>query len=206
LTSELETLVFLIGNQKTPHAQVACAVKALRRGGLVVFPTETVYGIAGDPRKKRAVRKILDLKGRHRGRPMTLQVASRGDAYRLVRPTRAFRRLAQKFWPGPLTLIARSRQGRQKVGIRIPSHPLVLKLLRAFQAPLVVTSLNPSGKAEVWQRAKILKFVHGRVDVVFLEKRSKGGRSSTVCDLTQNHPLVFREGRISRREIFNVLA
>src|SRR5687767_10356582 len=120
----------------------------LKKGGVAVFPTETVYGLAADPRKKRAMAKLCAAKGRDAAKAVTWQVESAGKAARLVKRDRRFEALARAYWPGPLTLVAESRRGG-KVGIRVPRHDFALKVLKAYGAPLAVTSANPSGGADI---------------------------------------------------------
>lgn len=149
------------------------------------------------------MRRIRRLKGRRAPRAIALQVASAREALRFFRPTELLSRIMRAFWPGPLTLVGRPRRGRGKIGIRVPQHALSLKLLRRYRRPLAVTSLNVTGKKELWRTEDILAFTDGRVDVVILETGGRRGRSSTVCDISSGRPKVLRKGPITLKEILD---
>ena len=167
----------------------------------MVFPTETVYGIAADPSSPAAVRRLRALKGRSQTKAMTLQVATVAQALKLVRPDPRFARCARKFWPGPLTIVAAAPRGARKVGVRIPAHPTALGILRAFGKPLIVTSANRSGQPELWRRNELKKFFDGKAGAVFWEP-SRPRLASTVIDVSGKDAVrVLREGRISEKEI-----
>ena len=107
------------------------------------------------------------------------------------------------FWPGPLTLVGRPRHGRGKIGVRVPRHAFGLKLLARYGRPLAVTSLNVTGKKELWRSEDILAFTDGRVDVLFLEHGGRRRRSSTVCDISSGHPKLLRKGPITLKDILD---
>ena len=180
------------------------AADLLKKGGVVVFPTETVYGIAADPRKKDALRLIYRMKGRSRDKSMTLQVGTVDRALRLVRKNKVFEKTARHFWPGPLAIVAWSRKKRKKIGIRVPRHRFVLELLNEFRRPLAVTSANRSGQASLRFKDELLKFVDRKVDMLIFEKSSKN-RASTVLDLTGKRPVVLRVGAVTLKELARVI-
>src|SRR2546423_11919477 len=134
---------------------IAAAARCLAEGGLVAFPTETVYGLGADARNGRAVAKLFAAKGRPTFNPLIAHVADRGEARRLARFDPAAERLAEKFWPGPLTLVLPKRSdgpvselataGLDTIAVRVPKHPVSRDILVAFGAPVVAPSANRSG-------------------------------------------------------------
>ena len=198
----MKTLVRRIRGRASEASAARAAKKVLKRGGTVVFPTETVYGLAADPRSASGMRKIRLVKGRKAAKAITLQVASVGEALALVRESAAFENCARAFWPGPVTLIGRRRGGAGKTGLRVPKHRFALKLLEAYGSPLAVTSANPSGAADLRTEKQILGFAEGKVDLVVVGPRP-GGLVSTVVDLTGPKPAVLRAGPVSYKEILD---
>lgn len=135
-------------NLKHEAAAIAAAVDTLRRGELVVFPTDTVYGVAADPRLAGARERLIAAKGRDEGKPIAYLAASADSVEQFgAQMNPRERRLAQAFWPGPLTLILKMRTAPgSEEGFRVPDHAFVLGLLGAIQTPLLVTSANASGR------------------------------------------------------------
>jgi L-threonylcarbamoyladenylate synthase len=151
------------------------------------------------------VRRVFRVKGREDAKALTLQAGGVAEALRLARPDARLARLARAFWPGPLTVVARPRRGRRAVGLRIPAHPFALRLLRAYGRPLAVTSANPSGSAELRRASELVGFMDAKVEMIFLERRRRGKKASTVVDLTGPEPRVLRKGPVTAREIAHVL-
>ena len=198
----IDTVICAVGRGESLRRAARTAAAVLGRGGVVIFPTETVYGLAADPAKARAIRRLQKMKGRSASKSITLQVARVSQALKLVKPDGRFRRCAQKFWPGPLTIVAPARSGG-KIGIRIPRHRAALEILEAYGRPIAVTSANPSGNAELWRRAELENFFKGKVDLILWE-RSRRRLASTVVDIGPEGVRVLREGRISEKEIQRV--
>lgn len=193
-----------------PPGQAARTVLArrvaavLKRGGVAVFPTETVYGIAADPRKRRAMKRLYAAKGRGGAKAVTWQVASAEKAVRLVKKNGRFTAMARAFWPGPLTLVAESRRGG-KVGVRVPRHDFALKVLKAYGSPLAVTSANPSGGGDLKTKKDLMAFAEGKVDMVVWGGRPRRS-ASTVVDLSGPAPVILRQGPIRQEDIRRVAA
>jgi L-threonylcarbamoyladenylate synthase len=171
----------------------------------VAFPTETVYGLAADPLRPRAVRRIFRVKGRADAKALTLQVPSAAEALKLVRPDARVRKLARAFWPGPLTIVARARRGKGTVGVRVPAHPFALRLLRSYGKPLAVTSANPSGAGDLRRASELVDFMDAKVEMIFLDPKRRGAKASTVVDLTGPELRILREGPVTAREMAHVL-
>lgn len=197
----------------TPEPDVATirrAVDELRAGRLVVFPTETVYGLGADALNEHAVERVFTLKGRPRNNPMIVHVADQAMARRVVAewPARASA-LAARFWPGPLTLVLEKAKivpdlvtaGHRTVGVRCPDHRLALALLRAFDGPIVGPSANPSGRVSP-TRAEHVRGVFPGADPLILDGGPcRAGIESTVLSLVHDPPCVLRPGAVSREDI-----
>jgi L-threonylcarbamoyladenylate synthase len=188
------------------------AVDILNHGGLVVFPTDTVYGLAALPYQSEFVERLYVVKGRNSARAIALLISDPGELARVSNgPSATAMRLAERFWPGPLTLIVTRNPSlpdvlspQPTIGVRIPDHPVALELLR-MTGPLAVTSANLSGQDNTNTAQEALGQLRGRVDLVIDGGRTPGGIPSTVVDCTGSEPVILREGPISDREIRKVL-
>jgi len=192
---------------KSPLAppQLAEAVEALRRGELVGLPTETVYGLAADAANPEAVRRIFALKGRPADHPLIVHLgeAAQIDAWARHIPPAA-RTLAQRFWPGPLTLILRRARGvhdavtggQDTVGLRVPAHPVALALLKAFGGGLAAPSANRFGHVSPTTAQHVREEFGEALPVVLDGGPCPVGIESTIVDLSSGAPRVLRPGRI----------
>jgi L-threonylcarbamoyladenylate synthase len=189
---------------------IAEAVKVLRAGGLVAFPTETVYGLGADARSSDAVKKIFAAKGRVATNPLIVHVADKFTAQRYAArwPNEAVV-LAEAFWPGPLTLVvpkteqivAEATAGLSSVGLRVPGHPLALEMLRAFDGPVAAPSANPSGRVSPTTAEHVRAGLGDRVDLILDGGACRVGIESTVLDLSGAKPVILRPGGVERRQI-----
>jgi tRNA threonylcarbamoyl adenosine modification protein (Sua5/YciO/YrdC/YwlC family) len=179
------------------------AVAAIRRGGIVGIPTDTVYGLGVDPLQAGAVQALFDLKGRPRNKPIGLLSDSLEHFRALIKVTPVVEDLVAGHWPGPLTLVARSLvqlpdwvgdHERHTVAIRVPDHTLARKLL-ALTGPLAVTSSNLSEQRPAVSEEEARAFF-GDAVAVYVPGRCPGGVSSTVIDVTVDPPKVLREGPV----------
>lgn len=184
------------------------AISALRQGGLVAFPTDTVYGLGAQAFHRGALQRLYQVKGRGADKAIpvllpdadaVLQVALRLSAPAL--------RLAERFWPGPLTLVVPRRPDLPDeispgptVGVRVPGHPIALALL-AEAGPMAVTSANRSGGADSRTAADVLAALPDGVDVLLDGGQTPGGVPSTVVDCTGRLPVILRDGPISGQAI-----
>ena len=186
------------------------ALDTLRRGGLVGLPTETVYGLAADARDEAAVRRVFAIKGRPLGHPLIVHVADAEAARRWSSewPDSA-RALADRFWPGPLTLIVpRSSDvldvvtgGRSSVALRVPVHPVARQLLSEFGGGVVAPSANLFGRVSPTTAGHVADDLGDSVDYVLDGGPCTIGLESTIVDCTVDPPQVLRPGAITEEEI-----
>lgn len=190
------------------------AAAALRRGGLVAFPTETVYGLGADAENSEAVARLFAAKGRPANHPVIVHI---GRAELLERwaadiPPSAWR-LAQRFWPGPLTLILKRAAcvpdavtgGQDTVGLRMPDHPVALALLAAFGGGIAAPSANRFGRLSPTTAAHVRAELGASVDYVLDGGPCRVGIESTILDLSGGYPRLLRPGAITAAEIEDVL-
>jgi tRNA threonylcarbamoyl adenosine modification protein (Sua5/YciO/YrdC/YwlC family) len=182
---------------------ITAAVEALRRGGIVGVPTDTLYGLATDPFREDALDAIFELKGRPDQKPLAILVASVEQGMTLASFSDRALELAERHWPGALTLVLPrletapqwlGHRGKRTVGLRCPDHPVALELLEVA-GPLAVTSANLSGHEAVVDHEEA-RALFGDAVAVYLEGRAVGGEASTIIDLTEPAPLTLREGPI----------
>jgi L-threonylcarbamoyladenylate synthase len=191
------------------------AVQVLLDGGLVAFPTETVYGLGADGSNPDAVRKVFSVKGRPPGHPLIVHVPSASFLDELAsEPSEHARRLADAFWPGPLTLLVRRRPdrvpdevtgGRDTVGVRVPAHPVALELLRRFGGGIAAPSANRFGRVSPTTAAHVRADLGSDVDVVLDGGPSDIGVESTIVDCTADPPEVLRPGGVTFEALAEVL-
>ena len=183
------------------------AVRILRAGGLVAFPTETVYGLGADARNEKAVRRIFAVKGRPAGHPLIVHLSDRArlDEWGEMTPTAL--KLAKAFWPGPMTIIVKRRDvpdvvtgGLETVGLRVPSHPMALDLLRAFDGGIAAPSANRFGKVSPTTAAHVLADLGGDVDLILDGGPCAVGVESTIVDCS-GETAILRPGGVTREAI-----
>ncbi len=182
----------------------------LRSGGIVAFPTDTVYGLGAVYSDEKAVAGIFEAKGRNEGKPLSLLVSEK-EQVRLIAeeiPEKA-ERLMEKYWPGALTIILKKKDGisdlvtagKDTVGIRMPDDPAALRLLKEAGSPLAAPSANTSGKRSSVCAEDVIEDLDGRIDLILDGGRCPVGISSTVVDLTGKEPVILREGVITKTMI-----
>jgi len=190
------------------------AAETLRAGGLVAFPTETVYGLGADASNAQAVARLYAVKRRPPEHPVIVHFASAQAAFTWAREVPAEAKvLAQRFWPGPLTLIlkraAKAKDfvtgGQESVGLRVPSHPVAQQLLKEFGEGVAAPSANRFGLVSPTTAAHVRSDLGQDVDLVLEGGPSEVGIESTIVDLSGAAPVLLRPGRISRREVENAL-
>jgi L-threonylcarbamoyladenylate synthase len=196
------------------NADVRKAAEILRAGGLVAFPTETVYGLGADASNAKAVARLYAVKGRPGGHPVIVHFGSAEDAFTWARDVPdAARRLAQRFWPGPLTLILKRSDkaqdfvtgGQDNVGLRVPSHPVARDLLGTFKGGVAAPSANRFGRLSPTTAAHVREDLGKEVDLVLEGGPSDVGIESTIVDLSAGAAVLLRPGHISKQALEEAL-
>ena len=187
------------------------AAAILRDGGLVSFPTETVYGLGADARQGRAVADIFAAKNRPSFNPLIVHVADMEHARRHAVLEGDAARLAQAFWPGPLTLVLPLKPdhglsdlvtaGLPTVGMRMPDHPVALRLLRTLNGPIAAPSANPSGRISPTTATHVLSALEGRIDAVVDGGACVVGLESTIVGFDGDTPVLLRPGGLPTEAI-----
>jgi L-threonylcarbamoyladenylate synthase len=206
----MKTLVLKINPQNPEKEKIKIAARILKKGGLVAFPTDTVYGLAADAKNMQAVKKIYKVKKRPLSNPLPILIAEKNDLKKYTRGVSAkIKKLTDKFWPGPLTIVLRKKKiisnavtaGKLSVGVRVPANPVTIDLIRALGRPLAATSANISTK----QSPTTFKAVQGdmtnKISLILDGEKTKLGRESTVLDCTTSPPTLIRPGAISQKTI-----
>ena len=193
------------------EAGIAEAAALLRAGRLVAFPTETVYGLGADARSEAAVAALYAAKGRPAHNPLILHLAHAGMAREIALLPAAAERLAERFWPGPLTLVAPLRAGSGVVpaataglptaALRVPAHPVAEALLTAFGGPLAAPSANPSGKVSPTSAAHVLEGLQGRIAAVVDAGPCSVGLESTIVGFEGEQAVLLRPGGLAAERI-----
>lgn len=199
----------------TAHNDISAAAEALRRGRLVAFPTETVYGLGADATNDTAVASVYDAKGRPSFNPLIVHVPDAETAFALGNFSKEARQLANALWPGPLSIVVPRRKscpvsllassGLDSIAIRVPAHPMALELLRAVGRPVVAPSANPSGKISPTSAEHVRRHLKDKVAVVLDGGRCKVGVESTVISFLDDGPKLLRHGGIPKAEIEAIL-
>ncbi len=195
-------------NPQAPDPQlVAEAAQVLKEGGLVAFPTETVYGLGGDGLNSEASKKIYAAKGRPSDNPLILHISQISELRPIVREIPpAAQKLMDAFWPGPLTMIfpkapivpLATTGGLDTVAVRFPSHPVALAIIRAAGLPIAGPSANSSGKPSPTRASHVEFDLSGKIDMIVDGGAAVWGLESTIVDVTGEIPVILRPGAITK--------
>ncbi|MEM2104921.1 MAG: L-threonylcarbamoyladenylate synthase [Candidatus Bathyarchaeia archaeon] len=209
-----QTLVLKVDSQNPELEKIRIAADLIKKGGLVAFPTETVYGLGADALNPTAVLALFEAKRRPLDNPPIVHVGKTEEVYRLAKhvPQKA-ERLMEKFWPGPLTLIFERSEivprvtvaGLDTIAIRMPRHNVALALLRESNRPIAAPSANLAGKPSPTSAEHVLEDLNGRIDAVLDAGPTNIGVESTVLDLTSAPPQILRPGGTPYEELKKVL-
>lgn len=180
------------------------SLQVLKEGGVVIYPTETLYGIGADATNDRAVEKVIRIKKRSKAKKISIAFSDLKMAKRYLVITKNAEKLAKAFMPGPLTLIVENRgKLRRKIGFRIPDNAFVRRLIRKLDKPITTTSANISGGRELYRIKDVIKAFGGKVDLIIDAGNLKKRKPSTVFDVAENK--ILRKGPVSEKEIRAVL-
>jgi L-threonylcarbamoyladenylate synthase len=210
----MQTAVLAVDPEAPQAEAVARAAALLRHGGLVAFPTETVYGLGGNALDAAAVSRIFAAKGRPGNNPLIVHLAAADEVAQVAAAwPESAARLAERFWPGPLTLVLPRHPhvpdavtaGGPTVAVRVPAHPVAQALLRAAGIPVAAPSANRSSRLSPTRAEHVLQDLGGRVELILDGGPCKGGIESTVLDLTAAPPRLLRPGLVSLADLQGVL-
>jgi len=210
----VKTEILKIQPDNIDNEKIKYAAKVLREGGIVAFPTETVYGLGADALNENAVKKIFEAKGRPSDNPLIVHITGREYVDGLaaaISPQAGI--LMDRFWPGPLTLVLPKSDkipsvitaGLSTVGLRAPAHPIALALIREAGIPIAAPSANLSGKPSPTVSKHVIDDLNGRVDVIIDGGSADIGVESTVLDVTTDIPVILRPGGVSFEQLKEVL-
>lgn len=201
----MDTKISEIKNAEIEEEKIAEAAKIIKDGGIVAFPTETVYGLGADALNEEAVKKIFIAKGRPQDNPLIVHVASKDIEAYVENVPEIAEKLMDKFWPGPLTIILNKKDiipnvtsaNLQSIGIRMPDNDIARKLIELSGTVIAAPSANISGRPSPTDLERCVEDLNGRVDCIIGGCHSKIGVESTIVDCTINPPLVLRPGGVT---------
>ncbi|AKG91500.1 translation factor SUA5 [Geoglobus ahangari] len=207
--------VIRVAPERFRDEELEPAADIIRQGGLVAFPTETVYGLGADALNERVVRRIFEAKGRPSDNPLIVHVSSIEEVYRIAKPNRVAEKLMEEFFPGPLTLVMEKREavpevttgGLRTVAVRMPKHRVALKLIELSGTPIAAPSANKSGKPSPTRAEHVMEDFESEIECVIDAGRTEVGLESTVVDTTVYPIEILRPGAITREmleELFEV--
>lgn len=202
----MKTEIIEVHPQFPDSKKILYCAGVIRRGGLVVFPTETVYGIAADFANAQAIRRLREVKRRSEDKPFSVLVSQKGLISNYTSAgDPALYKLIDAFWPGPLTVVVPAKDSEKTIGVRMPDHPIALRLIQEAQCTIAAPSANFEGNEPPVTCREALRDLDGLVDAAIDGGPAKIGRGSSVMDLTQGGPRVLREGSVTLEEARRVM-
>lgn len=196
------------------NISIIAASKIIKSGGLVAFPTETVYGLGANALNPMAAKKIYYAKGRPSDNPLIVHIASERDLYSVGKNINAeIKNLTKNFWPGPLTIICKKKScipnetsgGLDTVAVRFPANPIAQKLILSAGVPIAAPSANISGKPSCTRAKHVIKDLNGKIDMILCDDKFSFGIESTIIDMTQKNPVILRPGAITFEMLKKIL-
>lgn len=206
--------ILKVSDKESEEKMIARAAEILAGGGIIAYPTETFYGLGADATNPKAIEKIFVVKGRNFKNPISLIIGKSDDVYALVKDVpEPAEKLMAAFWPGALTIVFAASDkvsplltaGSGKIGLRVSSHPLALKIVRKLNKPLTATSANQSGAPECSLASEVTDQIGDKIDAIVDGGKTKGGKASTLIDVTCDPPVILREGAISSEAIHGII-
>lgn len=210
----METKIQVICPKQIEKESLIKAAEILKNGGLVAFPTETVYGLGGDGLNPEAAEKIYNAKGRPADNPLIIHIGDKKDLDKLTKEIPEMgRKLVEAFWPGPLTLIFYKSEvipysttgGLETVAIRMPNHPIALELLKESGVKIAAPSANTSGKPSPTKASHVIEDLAGKIDMIIDGGEVEIGLESTIVDVTGDNPVILRPGFITKEMLEQVV-
>lgn len=204
------TIILKIKKENPEKILIRQAAFVIKEGGLVAFPTETVYGLGADALNPEAVEKIFEAKGRPADNPLIAHIADVKDVYRLAKEVpKEAELLMKEFWPGPLTIVLKKKPivpdivtaELDTIAIRMPSHKVALALIKEAKTPIAAPSANLSGKPSPTDASHVIEDMMGKAGVIIDSGKTDIGVESTVIDMTVKPRLILRPGGLPKEEI-----
>ncbi len=210
----MKTIILKINKRRPEPEKIRIAAEVLKRGGLVAFPTDTVYGLGADATNSKAVKKIYKVKKRPTSAPLPILISEKSDLKKcaLHVPAKA-KKLINKFWPGPLTIVLKKKKiisdavtaRKNSVGLRIPKNPVALALIKALNRPLATTSANISSKQSPTTANEVKKYLNNKINLILDGGKTKIGIDSTVLDCVASPPIILRAGAIPLKNFKKII-
>jgi len=198
----VKTEVIKVHPEFPEYEKVTRCAKIIRQGGLVVFPTETVYGIAADFNNPKAMARLRDVKKRDNEKPFSIHIAQKDliSNYTSITDPIVYK-LIDRYWPGPLTVIVPAHEEGQTIGIRMPDNIIAIRLVQESQCTVAAPSANFQGNPPPSTCQEALRDLDGLVDVAMDGGPAQFGQASSVVDFTRGHPQVIRQGVITQEDV-----
>lgn len=210
----VETNIIKINPERVELDKVRIITKVLQKEGIFAYPTDTFYGLGASCFSEKAVQKIYSLKKRKPSKPLSVLVSDKAMVEKIaVEIPPLFWKLADEFWPGPLTLVLKASSGlpipllgpRDSIGIRLPAIRWLRKLVNEAAFPVTATSANITGEKEIKNPLEIIDLFYGKIDLIVNGGDTRGILPSTVIDLTSRKPQILREGAFPRSHLVKYL-
>lgn len=198
----LKTEIIKINPRSPELKKITYCAKLIEQGGLVVFPTETVYGIAADSHNEKAIDRLRQVKKRSTNKPFSFlipQIELISNFTNYAEPN--LYKLLNKYWPGPLTVVVPAKDGGKTIGVRVPNHPVAFSLLQEMHCTIVAPSANFEGNEPPKTCEEALRDLDGLVDIALDAGTTQLGEASSIVDFTQSPPRILREGTITQRDV-----
>jgi len=208
------TRIVRVNPENLEICEIYAVAKSIKEGGLVAFPTETVYGLGADALNPSAVKKVFKVKGRPKDDPLIVHIADMNEIYKLSREIPAEAEVLMKtFWPGPLTLVLKKSNivpdittaGLDTVAIRMPKNEIALTLIKLAETPIAAPSANLFGKPSPTSADHVILDLFGRIDFIIDAGETHIGVESTVVDVTTIPPMILRPGGVSLEDLEAVI-
>lgn len=206
----VKTVVLEVNSKKPDEKAIEKAVTVIKNGGLVIYPTETCYGIGADAANERAIRRLRKIKRRFAKKPILIIVPDISMMKKYGVITKKVMLLIKKFMPGPLTIVVNKKNtvpkilNPKEIAFRIPSNQIAYKLVNSFRKPITSTSANISGQTSLYKIKDVIETFYGKVDFILDAGDLKRVKPSTVIDM-KDKPVMIRKGPISEKTILNKL-
>ncbi|MCK5013128.1 MAG: threonylcarbamoyl-AMP synthase [Candidatus Omnitrophica bacterium] len=202
----MKTEIIKLDSHYPDLKQIAYCAKVIRKGGLVIFPTETVYGIAADFSNPQAMKRLREVKKRAEDKPFSILISQTGliSNYTSTTDSKLFK-LIYACWPGPLTVVVPSKEEGKTIGVRMPDHPIALRLVQDSQCTIAAPSANIEGSEPPSTCEEALKDLEGLVNVAIDGGTARIGTGSSVVDMTKESPVVLRGGVITQEDVNRII-